>query len=74
MSAYDPRLKCMQQVEADEVAALALAVGKSRERPEDVIPEQLIPVDDITLVHIQPGVCYCFVYSSITLFTANCRS
>lgn len=46
----------MQQVEADEVAALALAVDKSRKRPEDVIPEQLIPVDDVTLVHVQPSV------------------
>ncbi|XP_057298796.1 mitogen-activated protein kinase kinase kinase 1-like isoform X2 [Hydractinia symbiolongicarpus] len=53
-SAYDPRLKCVQQIEDDEAAALAIALGKSL-RPENVVPEQLIPTDDLTLVHIQPG-------------------
>ncbi|XP_065640686.1 mitogen-activated protein kinase kinase kinase 1 isoform X2 [Hydra vulgaris] len=53
-SAYDPGLKCVRQVEDDEAVALAVALEKSMQRPENVIPEQLIPTDDITLVYIQP--------------------
>jgi len=54
-SAYDPNLKCVQRVEDEEATAVAIAINRSTQRPEDVIPEQLVPVDDLTLVHIQPG-------------------
>ena len=60
-SAYDPGLKCVRQIEDDEAVALAVALEKSMQRPENVIPEQLIPTDDLTLVHIQPMVSISFL-------------
>ena len=55
-SAYDPHLKCLQQAEDEEMAAVAVALNRSVQKPEDVVPDQLVPTDDLTLVHIQPGV------------------
>ena len=55
-SSYDPNLKCVRTVEDEEAAAIALALDKSIRRPNDVIPEQLIPTDDLTIVHVQPAV------------------
>ena len=55
-SAYDPQIMCYQQVEEEEMSAIALAIERSVQKPQDVIPEQLIPTDDLTLVYIQPGV------------------
>ncbi|XP_066914718.1 mitogen-activated protein kinase kinase kinase 1-like isoform X2 [Clytia hemisphaerica] len=53
-SSYDPHLKCVRAVEDEEAAAIAIALDRSQRRPENVIPEQLIPTDDLTIVHIQP--------------------
>lgn len=55
-SLYDPNLNCVRAVEDEEAAAIALALDRSQRRPENVIPEQLIPTDDLTIVHIQPDV------------------
>lgn len=57
-SSYDPGMKCVRQVEDDEAEAIALALNKSIQAPERVIPDQLVPIDDLTLVHIQPGVSF----------------
>lgn len=62
-SSYDPNLKCVRTVEDEEAAAIALALDKSIRRPDDVIPEQLIPTDDLTIVHIQPSVSSLFQFS-----------
>ncbi|XP_066924688.1 mitogen-activated protein kinase kinase kinase 1-like [Clytia hemisphaerica] len=53
-SSYDPPLKCVRAVEDEEAAAIAIALDRSQRRPENVIPDQLIPTDDLTIVHIQP--------------------
>lgn len=67
-SSYDPNLNCVRAVEDEEAAAIALALDKSQRRPENVIPEQLVPTDDLTIVHIQPDVSDTII---VSLFPAS---